>query len=434
MTSKKKQPKEDSSTDILKKLKIKKKKQATESRKEAPHSVSINAIDEENFNLVAICMQNLEEELAEELRLLGAKDIRIQKRAVEFKANLELLYKANIWLRTAIKVLKPIYEFKAKNDLQLYERAKAIAWERIFSEEETFMIDYAVNSPFFTHSQFAALRLKDAIVDRFREAGKKRTNVNKAQADLRIHLHIQENRVNISLDSSGDPLFKRGYRIEGHQAPINECLAAGLIYKTGWIGEEDFFDPMCGSGTLAIEAALIASNVPPNYNRLRFAFESWKSYDPTLLSKVLGEAKAQYRPLKASIFARDIQSNSIRASRVNINAANMRKHIQLEQADFFKSPAPSSQGLMLMNPPYGERLNVSGNLLGFYEKIGSTLKHEYENWTAWIISSEIDSFKKIGLKANRKIPMMNGKLACQLRSYHLFSGKRKEFIHGAKDK
>lgn len=417
--------------DILKKLNIKKKKAPKDrkdiDRKTPKVSPSIQRKSEsETFELVATCMQNLENELARELEDLGANKISIQKRAVRFEADLNLLYKANIWLRTALKVLKPLFHFNAKSEDQLYAQAKKIKWEEVFTEDKTFSIDFAVHSAHFSHSQFAALRLKDGIVDYFREIGRDRPSVERDQPDIRIHLHINDNKVTISLDSSGEPLFKRGYRRERMAAPINECLAAGLILKTGWKGEEDFLDPMCGSGTLAIEAALIASNIPPNLNRTHFAFESWTNYDQALLSQVLGEASNHFKPLKCKIYARDANSQAIRSTRVNINAANMRKSIILEKEDFFKAPAPSAEGIIVMNPPYGERLNVSGNLVSFYEKIGSTLKHEYSGWSAWVITSEIESFKNIGLKASKKIPMMNGKLECQFRSYELFDGKLKE--------
>lgn len=417
--------------DILKKLNIKKKKAPkqrtfTEKPKTQVQAKQNLQSSTGKVELVATCMQNLENELAEELKVLGADKIKVQKRAVRFEGDLELLYKANIWLRTALKVLKPLFNFRAKSDDELYAQAKKIKWETVFTEDKTFSIDFAVHSEYFNHSQFAALRLKDAIVDYFREIGRNRPSVERDQPDVRIHLHINDNNVTLSLDSSGDPLFKRGYRRERLAAPINECLAAGLILKTGWKGEQDFLDPMCGSGTIAIEAALIASNIPPNLNRTHFAFESWNNYDQALLSKVLGEATEMFKPLKCKIFARDTNSQAIRATRVNISAANMRKHIILENEDFFKAKAPSEKGIIVMNPPYGERLNVSGDLVSFYEKIGSTLKHEYSGWSAWVITSEIDSFKNIGLKASQKIPMMNGKLECQFREYELFDGKLKE--------
>lgn len=378
------------------------------------------------FYLVAICMQNLEQELEQELIAIGATNIEVQKRAVRFLADLEVMYKANIWLRTAIKVLKPLFHFKANNTDELYAGAMDIAWESVFSKDKTFSIDFSVYSENFTHSQFAALRLKDAIVDRFRKQGIDRPNVAREEPDVRIHLHINGDQVNLSLDSSGEPLFKRGYRREMHFAPINECLAAGLILKTGWKGESDFLDPMTGSGTIAIEAAMIACNIPANFSRTFFAFENWEDYDQALLSKVLREAQAEFRPLKHKIYARETQSNNIRAARININAANMRKHIILEQEDFFKAEKPAESGIIIMNPPYGERLEIQEGMPDFYSKIGSTLKHEYSGWSAWIISSEIEAFHSIALKPSHKIPMLNGKLDCQFRGYDLFDGTLKE--------
>ncbi len=380
------------------------------------------------FKMVATCMQNMEPELEQELNDLGAKEIQVKRRAVEFVGDLELLYKANIWLRTALKVLKPIYHYSAKNEGELYNRALKLPWETIFNSEKTFSIDSAVSSTHFTHSQFASLRIKDAIVDRFRAQQLNRPNVERFDPDVRIHLHINDTSITLSLDSSGTPLFKRGYRVKQHLAPINECLAAGLILKSGWRGEQDFFDPMTGTATIAIEAALIACNIPPNLNRTNFAFEGWNNYDVSLLSKVLGKAQEVYRPLKVNIYAKELNSNNLRSARMNINSANMRKSIELEQADFFKTPPPSESGVMIINPPYGERLELQEGLPDFFEKIGSTCKHEYSGWDAWIIASDEESFKNIGLKHSKKIPMMNGKLECQFRKFELFEGKRVEEV------
>lgn len=428
---------EENKSDVFKRLNIKRanpakpkaktaSKPASDKPVEAKAQVKSDKLKDGEFYLVATCMQNLETELEQELRDLGVKELDVQKRAIKFVANLELLYKCNIWLRTAIKVLKPLFHFKANDTDELYAQAMELEWEKVFTEDKTFSIDFSVHSEQFTHSQFAALRLKDAIVDRFRKQGLSRPNVAREEPDVRIHLHINGNQVNLSLDSSGEPLFKRGYRRERHFAPINECLAAGLILKSGWKGDTDFLDPMSGSGTIAIEAAMIACRIPANFSRARFAFEGWGDYDQALLSKVLREAQSEFRPLKVQIFAREIQSNNIRAARVNINSANLRKSIILEQEDFFKAKAPAESGTMIMNPPYGERLEVQEGLPDFYSKIGSTLKHEYSGWTAWIISSEIESFHSIALKPKVKIPMMNGKLECQFRAYELFEGKLKE--------
>ena len=429
--------KEEGTPSILDKLKIKKtgvrpkekiyqprEDKTTSPKDDKPIQIKLDG----EFKMVATCMQNMEPELEQELIDLGAKEIQVKRRAVEFVGDLELLYKANIWLRTALKVLKPIYHYSAKNDDELYKRALKLPWETIFNSEKTFSIDSAVSSTHFTHSQFASLRIKDAIVDRFRAQQLNRPNVERFDPDVRIHLHINDTSITLSLDSSGTPLFKRGYRVKQHLAPINECLAAGLILNSGCRGEEDFFDPMTGTATIAIEAALIACNIPPNLNRTNFAFEGWNNYDVSLLSKVLGQAQEVYRPLKVNIYAKELNSNNLRSARMNINSANMRKSIALEQADFFKTPPPSDSGVMIINPPYGERIELQEGLPDFFEKIGSTLKHEYSGWDAWIIASDEESFKNIGLKPSKKIPVMNGKLECQFRKFELFEGKRVEEV------
>ncbi|MEQ8908010.1 MAG: THUMP domain-containing protein [Vicingaceae bacterium] len=376
------------------------------------------------FEMVATCMQNLEPELEKELKKLGAKNVKAMKRAVRFDGGQKLLYASNLWLRTALKVLRPIAHFYAKKEEEFYEQAKNLPWEQIFQSDKTFAIDASVYSEVFQHSQYISLKLKDAIVDRFREKGISRPSVDRKEADIRIHLHINQERVDLSLDSSGDPLFKRGYRQATHIAPINETLAAGMLLKSGYNGETDFLDPMCGSGTLAIEAAFILSNTPPNMQRTRFGFESWQDYDQALLSEVLGEAQAAYKPIEVKLLARDSNSQAIRACRVNVNAAQLRNNIKIEQTDFFKAERPFEEGFMISNPPYGERLQVAEDLPDFYEKIGSTLKHEYPNWEAWFISSDMDALKRIGLKPSQKIPLMNGKLECQLRKFELFEGKK----------
>lgn len=381
---------------------------------------------EGEFWMTATCLQNLEDELEQELIQLGAKKVKKKNRAVEFLGNRKLMYNANLWLRTALKVLVPISSFSIKNEDDLYQQSLSIAWEQLVNENVTFAIDASIYSPLIKNTQFATFRLKDAIVDRFKNQKLQRPNISREQPDLRIHLHISNKVVIISLDSSGDPLFKRGYRERQHRAPINECLAAGMILKTGWKGETAFLDPMCGSGTIAIEACMIACNMPPNLRRMRFGFEAWKNYSLEEFSAVLNEAREQFKPLQHPIYASDINSNSIRLARTNINAAQLRKHIILDQIDFFKLELEELSGIIVMNPPYGERLELKDGDLSFFEKIGSTLKHQYNGWNAWIIGSEIEAFHKIGLKASKKIKLKNGRLDCEYRAYDLFEGKRVE--------
>lgn len=397
--------------------------------RQGPNHIALSDINSgSEFEMVATCMQYLEPLLEEELIALGAKDIQVLKRAVSFRGPLELLYRSNLWLRTALKVLVPICSFKATLDDELYEQAKSYPWEDLFDAEKTFSIDAAVHSEHFSHSQFALLKLKDAIVDRFREKASKRPNIERDDPDIRIHLHVRGNEINISLDSSGDALFKRGYKREQHKAPINECLAAALILKSGWKGEQTLFDPMCGSATIAIEAALIHANIPPNMMRNRFGFEDWSNYDGQILSDLLEEARSVSRPMTAKIIARDKDFRSLRAARININAARMKKYIEIEEGDFFKMDPPVAEGMMIFNPPYGQRLGEEEDMIEFYEHIGSELKHSYSGWTAWLISSDIEALKRIGLKADEKHPLMNGKLECQFRKFSLFEGTRIENI------
>ena len=378
----------------------------------------------QDFEMVATCMQHLEPLLEQELKALGAKQIRVLKRAVSFKGDHKLMYNANLWLRTALKVLVPIHSFRARKDEILYKEVKEFPWENYFSAEATFSIDAAVHSEHFSHSRFALLKVKDAIVDRFRENGGIRPNIDREDPDIKIHLHIRSDRVDLSLDSSGEPLFKRGYKQEQHKAPINESLAAAMVMLSGWKGDMLLLDPMCGSATIAIEAALITANIPPNLHRERFGFENWSSFDGGLLAEVLEEGRKSSKPPQVKIIVRDKDPRSLRAARVNINASKMKSYIEVQEGDFFKMSAPEENGFLIFNPPYGERLGEEEAMKAFYAEIGSRLKHEYSGWKASLISSDIEAMKSIGLKPDQKIPLMNGKLECQMRKYTMFAGKR----------
>lgn len=384
-------------------------------------------LKEGNFLMAASCQQNLEDVLAEELKALGAENIKIGRRAVEFSADLKLMYKANICLRTALRILKPLYTFTAKNEDQLYANVKKIEWEKIFSKDKTFAIDFAVHSEFFEHSQFASLKMKDAIVDRFRELFGERPSVDKLEPDVRLHLRISNEKVTISQDSSGAALFKRGYRRAKHLAPINETLAAGMLLKSGWRGESNFMDPMCGSGTIAIEAAMLAKNMAPNIHRENFGFEKWNNFEPKLLIDVLSEAKNQEKEIDIEIIARDKNSQSIRAARENIHAAGLSKVIRLEQLDMFRSTKPFEEGVMMINPPYGERIQLEDAAI-FYATIGDSLKHDYTGITTWIISTEEELVKNIGLKPSQKIDLINGNIECKFVKFETFEGKRKDML------
>lgn len=382
-------------------------------------------MNNQSFEMVAKTLAGLEEVLAEELTSLGANDIQIGRRMVSFSGDKALLYKTNLHCRTALRILKPLYSFKAKNADEVYEEVKKYDWSQLLSEKETFAIDSVVFSSIFTHSKFVAYRVKDAIVDSFQEKIGKRPSVRINNPDLLINIHVSETQCTISLDSSGESLHKRGYRTDQTEAPLNEVLAAGMILKTGWRGESDFIDPMCGSGTLLIEAAMIAMNIPPGIYRKGFAFEKWKDFNQDLFDTIYNDDSAE-REFHHKIYGSDILAKAIDIAKDNAKSAGVAKYIDLKVMSFEKyTKAPSSTGIIIMNPPYGERLRPR-DLFGLYEMIGERLKHVFPGYTAWILSYKKECFDKIGLRPSVKIPLVNGSLACEFRGYDLFNGKKYE--------
>lgn len=378
----------------------------------------------ETFDIIATTQFGLEEILATELRQLGASDVTILNRAVKFRGDNEMLYKSNLWLRTAIKVLKPIHAFRANNESQLYSGIKKIQWENYFTIKKSFAIDSVCHSTVFTHSQFVALKSKDAIADRFRERVNLRPSVNTENPDVRINIHVSETMVIVSLDSSGNMLGKRNYRIDQVEAPISEILAAGIILLSKWDKKTDVIDPMCGSGTFPIEAAMIAANMAPGRNR-KFNFETWLDFDPELYSSIKEEAEKQIVPVDARIFARDIDKKAISITIANARRAGVRDLLRIEGQDFFESEHTEGKAFVFMNPPYDERLQMD-KIETFYDEIGSQLKHHYEGCEAWIISSNFDAIKRFGLKPTQKIKLYNGPLECRLLQYEMYSGSKKE--------
>jgi len=377
------------------------------------------------MDLVAKCNAGLENVLFKELENIGAKHIRIGKRAVLFSGDMPLLYKANLYLRTAIKILMPVAEFNAENYDELYENAKKIDWLQHFNSDLSFAIEPVVNSKTFTHSQFSSLRVKDAIVDYFREKKGKRPSVNPENPDFKIILTIFDNRCSIGIDSSGEPLFKRKYRISRVAAPIKEDIAAGMVLLSNYKAQTHLFDPFCGSGTIIAEAAMIACNYPPNINREHFGFKNWNNYNPKEFLKIKKEAEDAIAPFKEfDFFASDIARSSIDAATCNLEFLNKYVNITFSNSDFFKSNSRVYNGIIITNPPYGERLQLEEALV-FYKKIGDKLKTDYQGFDAWIISSNIEALKHIGLKPSAKIPLFNGKLECSFRKYELYSGSKK---------
>jgi putative N6-adenine-specific DNA methylase len=375
------------------------------------------------FKMIAKTMAGLEDVLAEELISLGANNLEIGKRMVSFEGNLALMYKANIHCRTALRILRPVFEFRAKTTDEIYKKVKAMNWFEHLTEDSTFAIDAITFSDYFTHSKFVAYRVKDAIADYFMQKTGKRPSVNTENPDLLINFHIAHDKCTLSFDSSGESLHKRGYRIAQTEAPLNEVLAAGMILKTGWRGESDFVDPMCGSGTLLIEAAMIAMNVPPGIYRQNFAFEKWKNFNAELFETIYNDDSGE-REFKHKIYGSDILPEAIDIAAKNIKNAGVDKYIDLKVMPFEKyMEAPAEEGVLVTNPPYGERIKPD-DLLGLYEHIGERLKHVFMGYSAWILSYKKECFDKIGLKPSKKIQLVNGSLQCEFRRYDIFAGKK----------
>jgi putative N6-adenine-specific DNA methylase len=380
--------------------------------------------NESQFKIIAKTSYGLEDVLIEELKQLGVNEYEKGNRAVTFYGNKEILYKANLWLRTASKLIVPFKEFSIKSDAELYQKVKALDWENIFDVNQTFAIDSTVFSPLYNHTKYAALKAKDAIADRFRDKFNKRPNIDTNNPDVRINLHISaDNKCTLSLDSSGDPLFKRGYRDSRSIAPIKEDLAAGLILLSGWDKQSNFIDLMCGSGTLLIEAAMIANNIPPNINRAVFGFMNWKTYDEDLFNLVADEALDEEIDFKFKIIGIDIDGRVMGMSRANISAAGLTDKIELHKKDFVDFDAPQLKGVIISNPPYGER--IGENVDELYKTFGDNLKTRYDGWNAWLISSNMSALKKVGLRPSRKIKLFNGSLECRFMKYEMYKGTKK---------
>jgi putative N6-adenine-specific DNA methylase len=378
----------------------------------------------ENFKMIAKTFFGFEEILAKELQQLGAQDVEIGTRAVSFKGDKGFMYKANLSLRTALKILKPIYYFKATNDQNLYKGIQGIDWSKYLNEGQTFVIDTTIHSDNFKHSQFVSQKAKDAIVDQFREKTGQRPSVDKDFPDLRINIHIDRDQVSVALDTSGASLHHRGYRTATNIAPINEVLAAGMLLLAGWEGSSDFLDPMCGSGTLLAEAAMIACNIPANINRKEFAFEKWNDWDNDLFDQIIDALMKRTREFHYTITGYDKAPSAVQKAKDNIQNANLDDYITIHQANFFDTKKENSGPLhMVFNPPYGERLDIE--LERFYREIGDTLKNNYPNTNAWFITANLEALKFVGLRPSRKIKLFNGSLEARLVKYEMYEGSKK---------
>lgn len=379
----------------------------------------------QNFKMIAKTQLGLEQVLVDELKQLGAREVTVLNRAVSFVGDLGFMYKANLCLRTAIRILRPIHHLTARKDIQLYEEAKKLEWDKYIDVNNTIAVNAAVSSDFFNHSHYVALKVKDAIVDYFREHSRgKRPNVDVKNPDVRINVHLSNDKCSISLDSSGDSLHKRGYRHFTNNAPISEVLAAGLILLSDWDRESDFLDPMCGSGTIAIEAAMIACNIPPALHRKNFGFMNWKNFDKQLWNIIKDSALKKVKDFPAKIIACDRAFSSIRKTEANIKDALLDDIVEVHRMNFIKKPYLFvNKGVVLFNPPYGERLEADVNEL--YAQIGDTFKKNYSGCSAWLITSNMEAVKHIGLKHKRRIKLFNGQLECRFLKYEIYKGTKK---------
>ncbi|MGF1555835.1 THUMP domain-containing class I SAM-dependent RNA methyltransferase [Paucihalobacter sp.] len=377
-----------------------------------------------NFKMVAKTLFGFEELLAKELTQLGAVNVSEGVRNVQFEGDKGFMYKANMALRTAIKILMPIDSFKIKDEQDLYDKVYAMNWEPYLKPTGTLAIDATVHSAQFTHSQYIALKTKDAIVDKFRNTTGTRPNIDLRFPDLKLNVHIDGQMCTISLDTSGESLHKRGYKIATNIAPINEVLAAGLVMLSGWDGQSDFMDPMCGSGTILIEAAMIACNIPPNLMRNEFAFERWQNWDVELFETIETSLLNKTRDFHHKITGYDKSPSAVQKAIENVQNAHLEEFITVKHEDFFKTQKGGDNKLhMVFNPPYGERLDI--DLEQFYADLGTTLKHGYPNTNAWFITSNLEALKHVGLRPSRKIKVMNAKLEARLVKYEMYEGSRK---------
>ncbi len=378
----------------------------------------------ESFKMIAKTMYGLEEVLAEELRALGAKDVTPINRAVAFTGTMQTLYKANYACRTALAILKPFAEFEANNEQELYDNVYKIKWEQILDVDCKFFIESAANSKIFTNSYYAALKMKDAIVDRFRRMFGRRPTIDTENADYKFNIHINANKVTLLMNSSGESLHKRGYRQGVGIAPINEVLAAGLIQLSGWKADCHFFDPMCGSGTILIEAAMYANNIPAQYYRKKFGFMRWKEFNNSEWKGVKERLDRGIREFEYEIWGSDIDPTVIDQAEKNLRFAKLHHDVCLFPNSFEFQDAPEGECMIITNPPYGERISVE-DITNLYSMIGDRFKSFGDGKTAWLITSDFRAMKSIGLKTSRKIQLYNGALECRFLKFELYDGSKK---------
>ncbi len=383
-------------------------------------------MEKQSYKLIAKTQAGLEGVLTQELKALGAENVEAQRRAVSFDGNTQMLYQANLWCRTALSILKPLFEFSFQTQQEFYEIMREFNWDKIFSVNKTIAINALAFESVFTNTHFLSQRSKDAIADFFTEKTGKRPNVNIDDPQIKINVFINKDKCSVSLDSSGAPLFKRGYRRKNVAAPLNEVLGAGLILLTGWDKKKPFYDPMCGSGTFSIEAGMMALNMAPSIFRRNFSFMHWNDYEPILWDQLRQKARDSELKDTPEIIAADISNQSMDAARQNMMEAGLLGRIKLEKRDFFQTKPSHENGILIINPPYGRRLE-SDDISEYYQKLGTTLKHNFTGFEAWILSPDKLLTHKIGLRHSSQQVVFNGQIECRFLGYELFKGSKKEF-------
>ncbi len=379
---------------------------------------------DKSFGMIAKTMAGLEEVLADELINIGAENVEILSRAVSFKGNNNVMYKANLWCRTALRILKPIATFEAQNEDSLYVEVGKINWKQWMSDDETLSVDTVLSNSEFTNSVFVSQKVKDAIVDQFRRRTGRRPSVDLNNPVLRLNIHISGLNCTLSADSSGQSLHKRGYRKFTPPAPINEVLAAGLIKLSDWDGNSNFIDPMCGSGTIVTEAALIALNIPPGYYRNKFGFQNWNDFDENLWNNIKKEASSLIKEYDGEIFGSDISDEAVIMARENLKAAGLHRDVNIVNKSVSDFEPPKGGGVAITNPPYGERLDIN-NITELYRSMGNAFKKYYTGYDVWVISSDIKTIKLIGLHPSLKIKLFNGPLECRFMKFNIYDGSKK---------
>jgi putative N6-adenine-specific DNA methylase len=383
--------------------------------------------DEKNLVLVAKTLFGLEEILADELKRLGARDVEELNRAVRFKGDKGMIYKSNLCSRTALRILVPIATFEVSNEQSLYDEIKAINWEDFINADDTIAIDTVLSTDLFNHTRFISQKTKDAIADQFREKHGKRPDVDLDRPTLRISLHIHKTTCSVSLDSSGESLHKRGYRDQTNLAPINEVLAAGLVLLTGWDRKKNLVDPMCGSGTILIEAAMIAANIPPGYYRVDFGFMRWKkflSFDEELWKTIYDAAISRITSEEVTIIGGELSHHVTRKAKENVKLARVEDLVKIVEKDITEFETPEGPGILIINPPYGERMDQD-NIPELYKSIGDSFKKRFTGYDCWLITSNMEALKFVGLRPSRKIQIYNGPLECRFVKYQVYQGTKK---------